>query len=347
MEDEINAGLIGLGKMGMLHMGILNASNGVKVNAIAESQKFIKMVIKNVLPASKIYDNYEDMLDKEDLDFVYITTPTSLHATMAKSCMERGINFFVEKPLGVSGKECESLVAITGNRANQKQTINMVGYCKHFIETFIKAKEILDSEILGDLTYLTSHMFVSQLFSKGSGWRYKKEVSGGGVLNILATHLVDVLLWFFGDINSVNSNIKSYYSKDVEDFVHSYLIFKSGLEGYLDASWSIRNYRLPEIKIEVQGAKGMLVVTEDYVKYFLDADNKFYVFYKQDLYNGVEIDVGGPEYTREDKHFIDCVRNKKNTELNILYGYKVQCVTDAIYESANKKEAVLVSYRGL
>lgn len=347
MEDKINAGLIGLGKMGMLHLGILNASNGVKVKAIAESQGFIKRVIKNILPASNIYDNYEDMLDKEDLDFVYITTPTSLHVTMAKSCMEREINFFVEKPLGVSGKECESLITITGNMANQKQAINMVGYCKHFIDTFIKAKEILDSGVLGDLTYLTSHMYVSQLFSKGSGWRYKKEASGGGVLNILATHLIDALLWLFGDVNSVNSNIKSYYSEEVEDFVHSYLIFKSGLEGYLDASWSIRNYRLPEIKIEVQSAKGMLVVTEDYVKYFLDAKDKFYVFYKQDLYNGVEIDVGGPEYTREDKYFIECVKTHTHTELDILHGYKVQCVTDAIYKSANKKDAVSVSYREL
>ena len=343
MEKGINAGIIGLGKMGILHTGILSGLEGVNVTAIAEKESLLKRIFGNVLPSVKLYESYERMLDEENLNLVFITTPTSLHVKMAEECVERGINFFVEKPLGVSKNECEPLIG----KLKGEPVINMVGYCKHFIDTFIKAKEIIDSGALGNPIYLTSYMYVSQRFSTGSGWRYKREASGGGVLNILATHLVDVLIWLFGDISAVNSNIKYHYSKEVEDFVHSYLVFKNGLEGYMDASWSIRNYRLPEIKIEVQCEGGMLVATEDYVKYLSDKDGKFYVLYKQDLYRGVEINLGGAEYAREDRYMVECVKKQEPTELDIYYAYKVQCVTDAVYESVNKKELVEVSYEGV
>jgi len=335
MKDVINAGIIGLGKMGVLHFGILNGLAGVMVKAIAEKEKFITNAVNRFLPSIIIYDDYMPMLEDESLDLVYITTPTSLHTQIVEACLDRGINFFVEKPLGVSSAECESLV----KKFQKKPVINMVGYYKRFVDTFIEAKKMLDNKTLGEPVYLKSHMYVSQLFSEGSGWRYKR-ARGGGALNVLATHLIDLLLWFFGDINSVHGNVKSHYSKDVEDFAHSYLEFKNGLSGYLDVSWSIRRYRLLEISLEVQCTKGMLIVTEDYVKYLADAENKFSTLYKQDLFQGVEIDIGGPEYTLEDKHMIECVRTQKQTDVDVLHGYKVQCVTDAIYDSALRKAAV-------
>ncbi|HDM36453.1 MAG TPA: Gfo/Idh/MocA family oxidoreductase, partial [Candidatus Syntrophoarchaeum butanivorans] len=236
----------------------------------------------------------------------------------------------------ISVDDCMPLL----DAVKQQPVINMVGYCKHFVDTFRKAKEIIDSDALGDLIYFNSSMYVSQLFSKGKGWRYKKESSGGGVLNTLAAHLIDLLLWFFGDVALVNGNVKSYYSRDVEDFVHSYLLFESGLGGYLDTSWSVRNHRLPEITIEVQGENGMLVVTDDYVKIYLDKELSWTTYYKQDLYEGVDFDLGGPEYTIEDKHLIESIRNNRRTEIDVFDGFKVQKVIDAIYRSASDKHAV-------
>ena len=342
MKKDINVGIIGLGKMGILHMGILNALDSVKVKAITEKEKgnFLLSGIKKYLPEIEIYNDYIKMLDKSDIDVVYITTPTKYHVTMARDCLEREIPFFVEKPLGRSAKECESLI----EEGKQKEIVNMVGYNRHFIDTFQKAKELLDSGIIGEPVYVRSHMYVSQLFSKSKGWRYRKEESGGGVLNTLATHLVDVLIWFFGDITSVFSNAKSYYSKEVEDFIHSYIIFENGLEGYMDSSWSVRNYRLPEIKIEVEGENGSLMVTEDYVKYQLDSTNVIRTIYKQELYRGVEIDIGGSEYTKENVYMIEHVRKNEQTDLDIFYAYKIQTVTDAMYESIEKKKQIDVIY---
>jgi predicted dehydrogenase len=219
----------------------------------------------------------------------------------------------------------------------KKNVVNMIGYSKRFIFTFEKAKEILSSGILGDLIYFNSTMYVSQLFSTGKGWRYKKTASGGGVLNTLAAHLVDLLLWFFGEVSFVQGHTKSFYSPEVEDFVHAYLKFESGLEGYLDSSWSVRNYRLPEIKIEIQGENGMLSVTEEHLKYYIDSEGRWYSFSKQDLYHGVDFDLGGPEYTLEDKHFVESVKNNNATSVGVYDGYKAQKLIEAIYLSSSRK----------
>lgn len=340
LAPKINVGVVGLGKMGILHMGILNNLAGVEVRGVAEKQGLILKAFKKLVPSAiGTYEDYKEMLSKESLDLVYITTSTALHTKIARDCVENKINFFVEKPLGLSVADCNPLL----DAVKQTPVINMVGYCKRFSYTFRKAKEIIDSGLLGELIYLNSSMYVSQLFLKGKGWRYKKESSGGGVLTTLATHLVDLLLWLFGDIDRVNSNTKSFYSKDVEDFVHSYLVFKSGLEGYLDTSWSVRNYRLAEVKIEVQGMNGMLIVNDDYVKFYLDKESNWTSYYKQDLGRGVDFELGGPEYTLEDKYLIECVRNTKPAASNVFDGFKVQKVVEAMYRSASEKRAIEVT----
>ena len=341
MDRNIDVGIVGLGKMGIAHMAILNALDGVTVKAVADKQKLVVKGVNSVIPAVNTYNEYRELLDRETLDAVYITAPTSLHVEVAEECLKRGISVFIEKPLGVSAGGTRHLVDL----ARDSEVITMVGYCKHFIDTFRKAKSVLESGLLGKAIYFNSYMYVSQLFSGGVGWRYKKESSGGGVLNILGTHLVDVLLWFFGDVATVTSAVKSHYSDEVEDFAHSYLTFESGLAGSFDASWSVRNYRLPEIKIDVQCENGMLTTTEDYVRYFIDSEDRFYLVREQDLYTGVDVYVGGAEYTREDAHFMQCIRDRRPPEIDLAHGYKVQCVTDGMYESAERNRTVEITER--
>ena len=338
MNRSMKAGLIGIGKMGILHSGILSSMDTVMFAAIAERDKRTHSFVNGIMPDIRVYSDYEEMLKAEELDLVYITTPIHTHVEMAEACVNYGVNFFVEKPLGTSANECLALI----RKIRQNPVINMVGYCYHFVDTFQKAKDIVESMILGKLVYLNSYMYVSQeLFRKSKGRAIQYE-PGYGVLNVLATHLLDVLIWLFNDIHQVQGSIKTHYSRNIEDFAHAYLVFRSGLEGYMDTSWSMWNYRLAEIKIEVEGERGKMILTSDYVKLYLAEKMQWETYYKQDLYRGVEIDVGGPEYTREDIHFIQSVLEKRNTMTDIYYAMKVQTVTDAVYESALNNRLVTI-----
>jgi len=342
VKKKLNVGLVGMGKMGILHGGILCSMDSVVPVAVADTETMLHSFAKSILPQMNFYKDYREMLEKERLDLVYITVPTVLHPPIAEACVEKGIPFFVEKPLGISCEQCVPLI----RKLREKPVINMVGYVLHFQDVVRKARAIVQSGVLGEPIHLKSYMYVTQTLSKSGGTKYKKSVMGGGVLNVVATHLVDILVWLFGDIAQVQGSVKSYHSHEVEDFAHSYLRFRSGLEGYLDTSWSLRGYRLPEIKIEVEAEKGRLILTEDYVKLFLDASGRWESFFKQTLYESVEIDVGGPEFTREDRHMVDSVLNGKETGLDVLYAYEIQRVTDAIYRSAQMGQMIEVKNIG-
>ena len=195
------------------------------------------------------------------------------------------------------------------------------------------------SGALGNLQLLRSTMYATQLFQTGKGWRYDRSISGGGVLATQNTHVVDLLLWMFGEIDEVSAHTRSLYSKSVEDYVHAHLGFASGLTGYLDASWSVRHYRSPTINIHVQGENGTLEVTDDSVSLYLDAAEGGFgpgwsSWSMPDLYRGVSFDIGGPHYTQQAEDFLTAVRTGAGVSSDVRSAYRTQCVVDAIYLSA-------------
>ena len=340
----MNVGLVGLGKMGILHAGILNTLNNVKIISVAETESLLTKNFKKILPEINVYQNIDKMLDSEDLDLVYITTPVISHLPLSLSCIKKETNFFVEKPLTRNLEEAKNICFELKN----SDIIHSVGYNLRFVDTFSKTKNLLEQKILGDILNVNSTMYVSNIFSKPTGWRFKKKLSGGGVLLELGCHLVDLLLWYFGPISNLTGKIKSVYS-EVEDFGNADLEFENGIRGVLDTSWSKEGYSIPEANIEIVGSNGKLRVNQDFIDIKLKNPvstfpNKEKRIYKQELDKGISFDVAGPDYTKEDAHVVNCVVEKKPPLIDAFEASKTQSVLDAIYESDKKNQRVEVEY---
>jgi predicted dehydrogenase len=152
-------------------------------------------------------------------------------------------------------------------------------------------------------------MYIEQLMRAGSGWRYDPAISGGGVLITQNSHVIDKLLWLFGDISVASGHTSKLVSGGVEDHVHAHFEFASGAVGYLDASWSVRHYRTPTIA-------------------------GWTTWRTPDLYQSVPLDIGGAQYTRQMVDFLAAVRSHSPLPSDVLSALKVQRVIDALYESA-------------
>ena len=329
-----------MGKMGMMHAGILNSLNDVKVVSVAETEKFVLSFIKKNCPQIQVFSNYKDML--QDLDLVYITTPVNSHVEIASNCVKKKIPFFVEKPLSRNVSECIPLLKLL----QDNQVVNMVGFVLRYADTFRKAKELLDRNEIGEIKEIKSSVFHTT--QSGKGWRFNKEVSGGGVLIDLGIHLIDLLLWYFGKIKTVERISESQNFQNVEDSIKAAFRFENNVECSFEASWSTKGYRLPETTIGIEGTKGNMKVTQDFMKinYFepsTDSKNEK-IFYKQTLYTGTEVDIGGPEFTREDIDFVKSIKSRKQSELNVINSSKVQSVIDHIYRSSKTKNVEIVDY---
>jgi len=335
---------IGLGKMGMLHSSILNVLEGVELAAVTDNEKILTKYIKKAIPNINVYQDYKKMIDKEDLDIVYITTPVASHLPMAQACIKNELNFFVEKPLTKNLEEAK----IICSELKKSNLIHSVGYNVRFVDTFSHTKSLLDQNILGEISSVNSTMYVSNIFSKPSGWRFKKSLSGGGVILELGCHLIDLLLWYFGPIIDVSGKIKSVYS-EVEDFANAKFVFSNKIRGELDTSWSKEGYSTPEINIEIIGKNGKLRVNQDFIEINLEESvpplkEPKTKIYKQEIEQGVFFDVAGPDYTKEDIHVINSVKKKSKTLIDAFEASKTQSVIQAIYDSAEQNTSKKVEY---
>ena len=330
----MRVGVIGIGKMGLLHAGILNALEGVELCGLADSSKYLLGMVRS-LKAVPVYDDYEKMLDREKPDAAVIATPVHLHVPMMKACVRRGIHFLVEKPLSLDAKESAKLV----RESEDARLVTMVGYMLRYVETFQKAHEVLRSGALGRVQTVQGTSLVAQLFQKGKGWRYSRKSSGGGVVIGQATHLLDLMHWYLGDAVRVNARSQNLHSEDVEDAAHGMIEFAGGVVASFDCSWSRRHHRLLEIALTIQGENGDLSVNDDEVKLYLEDGASGFAagwthWQKPDLFSGVTIDIGGPQYTRQDEAFANAVRTGGRLGTDLAAAWRVQRMVDAIYRSA-------------
>jgi predicted dehydrogenase len=331
----IKVGVVGLGKMGLLHAGILNALPLCEVTSIAEKESILVRFAKRLLPNLNFYHSVGEMLAREpELDAVYVTTPISSHLTILQEIVanRKKVGVFVEKPLAGNYDEAKKMTDLSRELGLQ----TMVGFQKRFSPIFQRGKKLLADGTLGELTSFSAYSYVSGVFSEGKGWRFG--AGQGGALLDLGPHLIDTLLWYFGDPTSIEGNTRSVYSTEVDDFADGRLSFGSGLVGSFNVSWSVEGYRLPEIGIEVSGRNGKLNVTDDYLKLELSSDTVAmgagkHHFEKPEFDNGVDFLVGDPEYCREDRYFIDCILARKPSSPGFIAGSKVNRIIEGIRNS--------------
>src|SRR5262249_18310968 len=155
----LSLGVVGFGKLGLLHAALANALADSRLAAVADSQSQLLSVLKSQMPTLLTFRTHTEMLQGVKLDGVLIATPTHAHIPVAIDCVRAGIPTFIEKPLGISAAQTEPLlreVASTG-------VPTMVGFMIRFHETFRKAREIIQANVLGRLQNLRATMYISQI----------------------------------------------------------------------------------------------------------------------------------------------------------------------------------------
>jgi len=324
--------IVGLGKMGLLHAGIHSALNGNPVSVASETDGFLSKMARKILPDARIYQDYKEMIENEhDIQGIIVTTPIHTHTPIVSEILrsKRDLGIFVEKPLSTNHDDAKKIY----EAAKGSGVTNMVGFQKRFAATFRRAKDAVAKDEIGTPQFFKSYSFMADIFRKGQGWRFQPE--SGGVTLEVGPHILDLIIWLFGEPMMVSGFRKKLYSDDVEDYVHAAMQFGSGLSGYTDISWSVRNYRLPEIFLEVHGTNGVLTVCDDYVKLQLDEDRGetlagTHMLRKPELQPSVPFLLGDPEFCVEDQAFLQALQKKGSVEPDFGDAAKVNSLMDKI-----------------
>lgn len=324
--------VVGLGKMGLLHAGILNVLPNVEVTALCDKSFLIRKFMKKVLDEVHIVDDVEKLSDL-DLDAVYVTTPIPSHFPVARTIYVSKVarNLFVEKTLASSYDEAKELCEL----ARRFQGVNMVGYTRRFAVTFKKAKDLLDQDAVGPVASFKAHAYLSDFFESRKGSR--APASRGGVLRDLGCYAIDLASWFFGDLRVESAKLTSLVADGSEDSAHFRIRKSDGLEGDFDVSWCMKNYRMPDVGFSINGSKGVIEVNDDKLELKLKNGESF-TWYRHDLHDNVGFWLGGPEYYREDKHFVESVMRDNEAEPSFYTASNVDRVIDQVKSGADENE---------
>jgi len=330
-DSRVRVAVIGLGKMGLLHASLLSAMPEARLCAVCDKSKLILRIARRIFRDVQVVDDIQKLADS-GIDAAYVTTPIPSHYPIAKMLYSQKIagNIFVEKTLATSYDDAKELCSLAKGFGGA----NMVGYMKRFSVTFGKAKDLLDNQVLGEVNSFEAYAYSSDFSDVEQG----SQIGGarGGVLEDLGSHVVDVALWFFGDLQIGSAKLESVISAGSEDMASFNVKAPGGVEGHFDMSWCKKDYRMPEFGLVIHGSNGVINVDDDELQLEI-SKGQAGKWYRHDLGDNVRFLLGGPEYFREDECFIKSVLSKTNAEPSFLTASKVDYVIEQVRRNAGGK----------
>lgn len=291
----------------------------------AQSQEFAR---RHGVPQA--LTSFAHAITLEDANAFYIATPVYLHAPQTIAAAEAGKHVLVEKPMALSSEECNRMI----DACRQNGVKLGVAYYRRFYEIYRLNRELILAGKLGDIQL--ARVLVSGWFGmppeEDGYWRVDPKQGGGGPLQDIGSHRLDLLLDLFGFVSSVTARIgTSVLDIPVEDHAHVVLQFASGVEASLTCSWNIAAGR---DEWEVFGTKGTFSASP---------------------LNGrdVMIEIGGRSERREvpvDENihypliedFVTAIVDNREPTVTGEQGRDVTRVIEAAYESARRGRTVVL-----
>ncbi|MCW4016288.1 MAG: Gfo/Idh/MocA family oxidoreductase [Candidatus Bathyarchaeota archaeon] len=238
---QVNLGLIGLGEQGKVSLRNSLRLEGAKTVAVADLSQKARRYAKG-MGIKDVYANYDDLLKNDAVDAVVVSLPNFLHRDGAEKAAEAGKAILLEKPLARTvdeGKEILSAVRKNGVKL-------MMGYDMRFNPILSNLYDGIKDGLFGSIKLAEVTNVSGGPFSPRSdhvgpvkvpSWWLDKELSGGGVLLDLGSHLIDLLSWYFGEVVHVECFLEHMFNLELEDAATCVLKFKDGPVATAKVGW--------------------------------------------------------------------------------------------------------------
>lgn len=287
---KTHIGFIGAGGIASRHLGDLLGFADVQVVALADPAPG-RAEGQAARCGGKAYTDYHEMLDREKLDALYICLPPFAHGEPELAALERGLPFFVEKPLATDWASAKNIADAVAN----KGLVTAVGYHWRYLDITAQAQELLAKNparlALGYWLDATP---------PPAWWRHEAEA--GGQMVEQTTHIFDLARVLVGEVNKVYAagatiQREALPDLDVFDVSVATLHFDTGALGNM-ASTCLLNWP-HRIGLHLF-CEGMVIEMTEFE-------------IMVDMGRGRPLQKAeGDAFVREDRDFVDAVQGKQN-----------------------------------
>lgn len=183
---------------------------------------------------AKTFDKAEALLAYGGVDAVVIATPNDSHREIALAAVAAGKHVLCEKPLALSAADGREMAAA----AEKRGVVNMTAFTYRFTPALQYLKWLVEGGELGRLRDVRA-AYLMALSKHLLGWRSEKRFAGSGVLADIGSHLVHMVQFVTGDIESLTASKQRFRedpTSDVEDWIAFLADFASGACGTFEIS---------------------------------------------------------------------------------------------------------------
>ena len=322
--------VVGYGSIGKRHVENLLSISNLEI-IVCTKRNDINKLKKH----TKVYHTINQSL-KEKPDIGIIANETSLHIPTAIKLAKEGLDLFLEKPLSNSLKDVEKLHAIV----KKKKLITQMGCNLRFHPCIKKIKCLIEQQKIGKIisaqvqncSYLPDY---HPWEDYRKGYAARKDLGGGIILTQI--HEIDYMYWFFQDVENVISMSGKLSDLDikVEDYVSSLLKFRNKIIGELHMDY----FQRPDFRsCKIRGTKGEI---------YWNSDNNCVNIYNMNKKRWeTELEVKNYErnfsYIEQLKHFLKCIKHRKETINDLEQGITTLKIALAIKKASKLMKSVSV-----
>ncbi|MHA1720103.1 MAG: inositol 2-dehydrogenase [Promethearchaeota archaeon] len=333
----IKAGIIGLGRIGRLHLeNIIKNIPNAEIKAVADINKndeILKWVKSKGIDF--LTDNPKEIFEDSEIEAILITTPTDTHTALINQAIKANKHIFCEKPIGNDIKEIRN----TLKNLDGYDKKFMLGFNRRYDHNFKRARNLIDEGVVGipHIIKITSRdpappplEFIEHsggLFFDMSihDWDMACYLAKDNVSEIYATGgvLIDPKIGELGDIDTAAAILK----------------FKNGAMALIDNSrQAVYGY---DQRIEVFGSKGSIVVDNE-------KQNSAQIYTEQNIYRDkipyFFLDRYMQSYTSEIMEFFNCIRENEIPSVGAQEGLNAVLIALAAKKSLEENRPIKLDY---
>jgi predicted dehydrogenase len=262
----VKIALLGCGRQGLKHVAGLRKCPDVEI-VLADKDPALARALGEREKLAWV-ERADQVFDDASVTAVDLCVPTPFHAPLIRRAVTAGKDFFCEKPLCETAAEAREIneLAARGRR------VGMVGYVYRHVPAFQKARVILGgaaesgkSPVLGPISFAQM-----RIGGRGSAavWKHRR-ADGGGAINEMLVHMLDLAVWFFGPIERAELMAKDLLrpqrviagkleTVDAEDFVVARFWTCVGIPVVIQADLLTPSFTQ---LVEIQGDNGSLMAS--------------------------------------------------------------------------------------
>ena len=269
---------------------------------------------------------YEQIIDKDKIDALYIPLPNAMHNQWVKVALESGLHVLVEKSLGCNLKEVEELNQL----AREKKLVLIENFQFRFHSQLDYIKDVLARGILGEIRSIRSS-FGFPPFSDSNNIRYQEKLGGGALLDAGAYPMKLAQLFLGNDIK-VSSAVSMTPQDSEVDIWGGGMIQQTNGSGFIQFAFGFDHFY--QCNIEIWGSLGKLTTNRIFT-----APPGYLPEVKIETAKGIEkIQLASDNhYQNMLKHFWNCTQNQELCEEEYSQNYIQAKLLEEFKKIANGK----------